>query len=40
MLSRMLIQLINGEELDERRVILQPELIVRESCGRREETTL
>ncbi len=29
---RMLIQLIEGETLKERHVILEPELIVRESC--------
>jgi len=35
MLCHMLIQLIRGEELSERQIILQPELIVRESCGRK-----
>ena len=34
-LCHMLIQLIRGEELIERQIILQPELVVRESCGRR-----
>ena len=34
MLCSMLIQLIRGEELSERQILLQPELIVRESCGR------
>lgn len=33
MLCHMLIQLIKGEELSERQIILQPELIVRGSCG-------
>lgn len=33
MLCHMLIQLIRGKELSERQIILQPELIVRESCG-------
>lgn len=35
MLCHMLIQLIRGEELSERQIILQPELVVRESCRRR-----
>jgi DNA-binding LacI/PurR family transcriptional regulator len=35
LLSQMLIQVINREKLDERQIILQPELIVRESCRRR-----
>ena len=30
---RMLIQLIEGETLEERHVILSPQLVVRESCG-------
>jgi len=30
---RMLIQLIEGETLEERHVILKPQLVVRESCG-------
>jgi DNA-binding LacI/PurR family transcriptional regulator len=29
----MLIRIIRGEELVERHVLLQPELIIRESCG-------
>jgi DNA-binding LacI/PurR family transcriptional regulator len=29
----MLVRLISGEELAERHVLLQPELVVRESCG-------
>jgi len=35
LLARILIRLIKGEELseDERKIILQPELIVRKSCG-------
>jgi LacI family transcriptional regulator len=32
-ICRMLIRLINGDELTERCILLQPELIVRESCG-------
>jgi len=32
-ISRMLVRLIEGETLEERHVILQPQLIVRESCG-------
>jgi LacI family transcriptional regulator len=32
-ISRMLIQLIEGETLEERHVILEPQLVVRESCG-------
>jgi len=33
MLSQMLIKIINGEELAERQIILQPELVIRESSG-------
>jgi DNA-binding LacI/PurR family transcriptional regulator len=29
----MLIRLVRGEELTERHVLLEPELIIRESCG-------
>jgi len=32
-ICRMLIQLIEGETLEERHVILKPQLVVRESCG-------
>jgi len=32
-ICRMLIQLIEGEALEERHVILKPQLVVRESCG-------
>lgn len=32
-LSQMLIKIINGEELAERQIILQPELVIRESSG-------
>jgi LacI family transcriptional regulator len=33
MLSQMLIKIIKGEELAERQIILQPELVIRESSG-------
>ncbi|RKX54982.1 MAG: LacI family transcriptional regulator [Thermotoga sp.] len=33
LLCQMLVQLIRGEKLSERQIILLPELIVRESCG-------
>ena len=33
MLSQMLIKIIKGEELAQRQIILQPELVVRESSG-------
>jgi LacI family transcriptional regulator len=33
MLSQTLIKIINGEELAERQIILQPELVIRESSG-------
>ena len=33
MLSQMLIEIIKGEELAERQIILQPELVIRESSG-------
>jgi LacI family transcriptional regulator len=32
-ICRMLIQLLQGETLEERHVILEPQLVVRESCG-------
>jgi DNA-binding LacI/PurR family transcriptional regulator len=32
-ICHMLIRLLQGEELNERHVLLQPELVVRESCG-------
>ncbi|RLC55518.1 MAG: LacI family transcriptional regulator, partial [Chloroflexota bacterium] len=34
-LCRMLIQIIEGEEPEERQVVLPPTLVVRESCGAR-----
>jgi len=33
MLSQTLIKIINGEELAQRQIILQPELVIRESSG-------
>jgi LacI family transcriptional regulator len=32
-ICRMLVRLIEGETLEERHVILAPQLVVRESCG-------
>ena len=40
---RLLVQLINGEEVQQRKVMLQPQLVVRQSCGevmRREKCEL
>jgi len=37
-LSRMLIQIIEGQEPDERQVVLPPALVVRESCGAHHHT--